>query len=244
MSIIEFGGGASASNSEVVDPTSADWHRIDFTHCNDVVNANNMLSAIYNAGASGASSTYDSSLLEADKPGVFRVGSGTSSAWARIWTMDNASIEIGTTAYVQSALFKLSAVPDATDDFEFGIGFADNVLGSATDLVFLGADRSINATNFSVNVGDGTYSTADTGVAMDTSWHVAQVYMTSTECRFYLDGSLVHTETTNLPTGDIAAYGATYRWIAGAAQYGAVDWCALDYKPAASTGSWFDITGI
>jgi hypothetical protein len=47
---------------------------------------------------------------------------------------------------------------------------------------------------------DGSQTDVDTGVSSDTSWHVFKIVASSSSVRFYIDGSLVATITSNIST--------------------------------------------
>ena len=240
QSIADLGGGGLTA------PLTANtMYKLAEAEFLPVLNGNSMVGDSWLAQGSSATASFDAALNSPTSPGVFRVGSGTSSSWARVYLNSNSSLEVGTSPYMVTALWKLSAIPDATDNFEFATGFSDNVMGSGTDKCLIGADISISATNFSIDCGNGTDSEVDTGIAMDTNYHVFQVYMRSaTSCLFYIDGVEVHEETTNFPSGDVSAYLASYRWIAGAARYGAIDYGRLDASFTSNRGVWKDPSTI
>jgi hypothetical protein len=64
------------------------------------------------------------------------------------------------------------------------------------------ASTSASDTDFQAITSDGSSETiTDTGVPIDTNLHLFRVYFPDTShARFYIDGNLVATNTTHLPT--------------------------------------------
>lgn len=50
------------------------------------------------------------------------------------------------------------------------------------------------------NVNAGTATTTDSAVAADTNWVLLEINTTATDIKFYIDGTIAATHTTNLPT--------------------------------------------
>jgi hypothetical protein len=243
---INLGGGASTPESGIINPSeSSEWRRIAFTHLADLASGTEPES-IWLPLVSGGSAGYLAAGADNEHPGVWQIGNGGSAGqrgliYNRSWDY----FTIGAQPFVFSFLFRLPIIPDATNDYIIALGFLDTIFASVNDCCALMVDRSVDATNFSVKVGDGTYTTtpSETAVALDTNWHLGQVYITSTSQQIYLDGSLYHDEPTNFAAGgvDMQIQGD---WVAGAARVVYVDWLAADIKLAASQPSWFDITTL
>lgn len=52
----------------------------------------------------------------------------------------------------------------------------------------------------------GVETVIDTGVVLDTSWHTFRIETSSTSVKFYIDGTLVTTIVTNIPTSYLQSY--------------------------------------
>ncbi len=62
-------------------------------------------------------------------------------------------------------------------------------------------------TNWRAETHDGsTLNTTDTGVAVDTSFHVFEINRSGSTITFLIDGASVATYTTNLPTGNLQMF--------------------------------------
>ncbi len=81
---------------------------------------------------------------------------------------------------------------------------------------------SVPDTNFQcITKGAGSETKTDSGIAADTNFHLFEIYWDKSlaECRFYIDGALVATHSSNLPAnGNIAYNGAGIRTLTGAAK--------------------------
>lgn len=94
------------------------------------------------------------------------------------------------------------------------IGWTDHnyatMYGSASPSANVAAfryDTTASDTNYQckTSTGGGTFTSTDSGVAADTSDHVFKIIETNaTSWKFYIDGSLVCTHTTNLPSSGVA----------------------------------------
>ena len=90
-----------------------------------------------------------------------------------------------------------------------------------------------------VTYNGSTPTTADSGVAYAANtWYNFRVTSTPSNCKFYINGTLVQTITTNLPTGD---FGAIY--LACTNQTGAgvsirMDWAMGQFTPGSARGTY------
>jgi len=53
---------------------------------------------------------------------------------------------------------------------------------------------------YAYNIDGGVATTTDTGIPIDTDWHTFAIEIDGTDVRYYLDGTLEATHTTNIPT--------------------------------------------
>jgi hypothetical protein len=102
----------------------------------------------------------------------------------------------------RSAVHTLS---DGTDTFTVYSGWGDNAgAGDMTDGAYFRYTHSVNSGRWeAVTAAGATRTATDTGIAADTTFHVFEVLINEagTSVEFYIDGALVATNTTNIPTG-------------------------------------------
>lgn len=73
-----------------------------------------------------------------------------------------------------------------------------------TPYIWFRSDGTGVTTNWQCDTHDGsTLNTADSGVAIDTAFHLFEVERTGTTITFRIDGSVVASFTTNLPIGNL-----------------------------------------
>jgi len=74
----------------------------------------------------------------------------------------------------------------------------------STPYIWFRSDGTGVTTNWQCDTHDGsTLNTADSGVAIDTAFHLFEVERTGTTITFRIDGSVVASFTTNLPIGSL-----------------------------------------
>lgn len=101
------------------------------------------------------------------------------------------------------------ALENATDTPTQGCWFRYSTSASDTDWMCVTANGS-------------TQTIIDSGVPADTNFHTFQIDYTNpgTSCKFYIDGTLVGTSTTHLPTaGTEVGYATTITSLSTANQY-------------------------
>ena len=80
-------------------------------------------------------------------------------------------------------------------------GMLDQVIGPG-NMIAIG--DNVNGANYKAySTLAGATTTTDTGVAIDTSWHIFKIVATPSDVKFYIDGVLKATHTTNIPTTNI-----------------------------------------
>ena len=78
----------------------------------------------------------------------------------------------------------------------FGLGVANALKSDNPSAIFL-YDSDVGP-NIYVRTYDSAEELTDTGIAADTSWHLFRIEIRS-DVKFYIDGSLVATHTTQVP---------------------------------------------
>jgi len=100
-----------------------------------------------------------------------------------------------------------------------------DALSGTTNHVALG-DTSNGANFKAISTLAGSTTQTDTGVVIDTAWHVFKIVATPSSVLFYIDGVLKATHTTNIPTTNLGP-------AIGCYDAGAVD---VDYVRCYQTG--------
>lgn len=146
----------------------------------------------------------DSAADNADQVGMVQVETGTT-------TTGRAAVISGASAIRSSAGrhrlrwdLRLGNLSDGTETYTIRAGFIDSASGESTDGCFFRYTHSVNSGRWEAvtrSNGTETGSATDTGIAASTSWVVLEIEINtdSTSVKFYINGTLVATNTTNIP---------------------------------------------
>lgn len=195
------GGGSSSPGVN-----ARDFHPGDFTYWQHYFTnfpKNNNTAYFYHPFYASSGVDIDGSLTIGDEMGVLRLIS--TASYAALFTgylFNNVNKnQLNTYARV-----RMPVAPNGTDDFAVYVGFSDainNPVGAQCAVLMV--DRSVSTTNWIIRTGTTGATTVDTGVAFSTNWTNVEVRKNEdgTSFTFYLDGVLVGTRTTNLPSGPV-----------------------------------------
>jgi hypothetical protein len=150
-------------------------------------------------GGSGGSSLQ--TFVESGHPGVW--GVFTNGAGAN-WRVDrqNKFIILGGGLIVLQTVVKIPVLSDGTNRFTIRIGFGDDITAPTDGVYFLYQDN-VNSGKWECRTTSASTTTAtDSGITTDTNWHNYTIIINSnaSSVTFYIDGSLVATNTTNIPS--------------------------------------------
>jgi hypothetical protein len=159
------------------------------------------------ASGTGAGTNVDGSMPDAEGFGWLRNNLGTT-ATGRVGQWVGASMRLGNGYARHRSRHRFLVLSDGvTAAYTFRTGFLDSMTAESTDGAFFRYTHSVNGGRFQAvcrSNGSETGSVVDTGVtaAIDTSY-IFEVIVNAagTEALFYIDGTLVATITTNIPTG-------------------------------------------
>lgn len=162
--------------------------------------------------ASAASSNYGVDNTE-HALGVVECSTGTATSDYSSLILDRYTIlGIGFTSIFKARVAH-SAVSDGTDTYDSYIGLFDYSANDFTDSVYFKYTHGTNSGNWQcITTSGGTATTNNTAVAGgNTTYSIFEIRINSdaTEVLFYIDGVLVATHTTNIPT--TAVLGHTIR---------------------------------
>lgn len=149
---------------------------------------------------------YNDPTIVKGHPGVARLFVNTAaSGYASIMTEQRQIVFDATVAqHTYESMIALAQTATVSEDFTFAHGFGDNILSSnivqGAYFLYDRANKGANWWAVTAN-GTGSYTYSDTGVAADTSWHKFGVLVdTSGNAKYYIDGVLKATISTNLPS--------------------------------------------
>jgi len=158
-------------------------------------------------GATGSPSSIGTASILNDSTGSY-VNYATAAALGSTAGWSNQSICIVPTSFPirWTLVFKTGAAASDIASIRIMLGFG-NVLSSATDSQTIDAayfrySTSAGDTNWMAATSDGTQAETDTGVAVvEDTRYIFQIKIVDTSTyEFYIDGDLVATRTTNVPT--------------------------------------------
>lgn len=218
------------------DLRKTDWNNVSrkagrsFYAYEDFVNRINTPNFLYTgSGTSGTSSVPDASSIGV---ATFNTGSGSTNRYG-IWSNGVTVLYFSTSALWQyETKMKAPTLSDGTETYQFFTGFGDSATAEPTDGVYFHYTHSANSGNItcvSRSNGTDTGTRTDSGVALAAdTWYKLRVVVGDVggtlTARFYINGSLVATHTTNIPSSAarstgygahiIKSAGSTNRYIA------------------------------
>lgn len=134
---------------------------------------------------------------------TFALGTTTTGRTSRHTNLNGIDLAEGLATY--GARFRVGALSDGTNTYTSRWGFLDSISAESVDGVFFRYTHSVNGGRFqAVTRSNSTETAADTGItaAINTTYVVRVVVDTTVpEAKFYIDGALVATITTNIPSG-------------------------------------------
>lgn len=139
-----------------------------------------------------------------------------------------------------------SATSDADETFVVRLGFCDSDAGDGTDGAFFRYTDSVNGGRWQAVTRDGGSETAtDTGVTADQDPAVFEIRVNPdcTSVKFYIDGTLVATNTTNLPDADEFTGmmpGSIVKTAGTNSRAFHIDYAYYDFVPSAARGTAFN----
>lgn len=148
--------------------------------------------------------------------GAIKCETGTTSTGRAQFHTGNNLLNFGSMAYLLETVISVEALSTVSEEFTTWWGFADNVTGGTlpTRGVFFRYDRLNEGTNWqAVTRMGGTETATDTGIAVTAGFTQTGQRLKIVadadggEIRFYIDGTLEATHTTNIPTSRLGTIG-------------------------------------
>jgi len=158
-----------------------------------------------NSGAGSGVNATANPVANNNTVGVLLLSAGTANSGScRVYSYASATTQEFSVVNMIFRNVWMSKAPDVTDDFKYYAGMFD---GSFVDGCYFYIDRTVSATNWLCRTSsNGVNTTVDSGVAITTTVATGKKleikHTPETSSKFYIDGSLVATITTNLPRVD------------------------------------------
>ena len=180
---------------------------------------------------------------ETNRAGVLQMTHGSGSGIISSISLATDSVYLGASAITLAAAVKIGTVPDGTDNTRFTIGLTNNANPvSVTAGVHFDVFYATNTTNWLCTTESASTATqSDTSTAFDTSWVNLRLEINAdaSEVKGYINGTLVATNTTNIPTG--AALGpviAIRNDLGTSTNTLDIDWFYMNYAFGSARGTF------
>lgn len=157
--------------------------------------------------ATGSNSGCTAQAGQGDHPGIVRISTGTTATGrCNIICNNLSSIIFGGSSveYTFEAIANVITLSTGTQRATFQIGFYDTLNANSTDGAYFRYVDNVNSGKWqAVTVNNTTETSTDTGItAAAGTWVNFKIVMNGagTSCAFSINGSVVATNTTNIPT--------------------------------------------
>lgn len=137
---------------------------------------------------------------ESDAPGIFRKETSAVAATVASLLLSATQTTLDTTVQGDFLLRARLNTNDANTTIRIGLGNACTV-AMANGIYFEKLDADTNW--FAVTNNAGVQTRTDTTIAVNTSWNTFEIKKRTGTIGFWINGALVSTNTTNLPTTDL-----------------------------------------
>ena len=184
------------------DPTTDSEIFDDFISFNSGITKFGELQWVFAYAGAVGSITQNAYAIDVNHPGTVRLNAGSGlNADAKITgRTTDSSITYGILGNTPNMRFVCGvASPSASLSSKLQIiGYAESIITPAVGIYFQATDTG----NWQAVTNDGTATTSDTGVAQATTFKRFEYLINAagTSVAFYIDGVLVATHTTNIPT--------------------------------------------
>jgi len=165
------------------------------------------------SSGTGAGTTANSANSDATHPGTLSSSTGsTGTGRSAACYIESSAIQFGTYAWSASGCFKIPTLSDGTETFSVMIGFNDSFTSTTyTDCACFRYQHSANSGKLEcLTRSNSTGSPTDSGVTIVAGTWVSyeiKVNAAGTSVEFWLNGSLVQTHSSDIPTGSSRVLG-------------------------------------
>ncbi len=235
---------AGASGAAAFDPTTTTqtFEYLDDFHDYTLTNSGPLHMSWFASGSAG-NAKVDPSTSNLNRIGIIQYQSGTTAAGAITSASTVMDVQLGGATITYACSVSLSAAPSVGEDFAVRLGLINTFPGLGQHGVLFTADRTLNTTNWvAVTRQASTNTVTDTGIALATGYNNFRFVITAgTNVLFYINGSLVATHSTNIPTANGQAIGPLLQIqkVAGvASQTFNADWLYYKYTLGSARGTF------
>lgn len=210
-----------------------------YTESNDFVLASpgNLTAAGAGAGNSDQNGTYGQDTTE-NAIGICEIDTGTTATGRRTISSTVTQLMATLSRYRFAGRMALNQLSNATDTFTVYIGFLDSSgAGDPGNGAVFGYSHGANSGRWTAKTFKAGASTiTDTGIAADILYSLFEIEIAQdgSNVKFYINGSLVATNTTNIPTAVTAqtfGYGWRIEKSAGTASVAlSTDWYVFEHE--------------
>lgn len=160
---------------------------------------------VSNSGTSTACQQNSQGLNDSSGPGIITCQTGTTSTGRTGFSTGINAILLGGGAWIYEMRGRLHNLSDGTDTYTWRFGFGDNMSGEPVDGAYFRYTHGTNAGEYQcVTRSNSTETANDSNVAAQAtamSKFRIEINEAASSIGFYIDGTLVCTNTTNIPTG-------------------------------------------
>lgn len=170
---------------------------------------------------SGTVATMTAATGSGTTPGIVQLQTGTDTTGRSTYRNGLAAMRFGSGRVIFSSRLRVPTLSDGTETFTVWVGFVDNgaITGDTTDgAYFIYSSASTYYTNIANWSGKTSNNSSRTEVSSATAVTANQFYTilidvnaAGTQADFYLDGVLIGSSTTNIPTGSGREFGFGYK---------------------------------
>jgi hypothetical protein len=162
---------------------------------------NTLTGTFLTSTVSGGSNTQIAS--EPGRPGIIRSATGTAATGRAAATSGANAVRFGSGEWRYKAWVRVPVLSTSAERFSVRIGFIDLATGDSADGAYFEYDESVSANWRCKTANNSTRTTVDSGVPVAANvWIKLEVWVNAagTEVDFFINGTLVATITTNIPT--------------------------------------------
>ncbi len=156
-----------------------------------------------NSGTGAAESLLDP-VTSSDYYGVIRFSTGTTATGRAALIRGTGSLLLGTGQFVIETRAQFPTLAALGNDYSAQFGLHDAAARDAVDGVYFQYDRNTYGSDIlrCVTSSNSTRTVVVSTFTVNTSWHTYKIVVNSsgTQADFYVDGSIVCVNTTNIPT--------------------------------------------
>jgi len=215
----------------------------DYVANPNIKNDMNALGELTAANSGGSTSFTTTFIGTTESLCIANSGTGTSATGrAFVGLAASDAIEFGTRAISYTAVHSIPILSNGTIPFTVRSGFLDSNSGAGVDGAYFFYQHLTNSGNWSIVTQSNSIGPApvDTGVAVVAgSWYKFRIEVNAagTSVKYYINGTLVHTETASIPTGSTRRLSAGFGIIKSASGSSASRSLYTDYFEVAMEGS-------